>query len=130
MSGEFVYGHAAFLTEMLPVVAPNNAPTAWNRWKSCVATGFKTLGNDMNPLAPSALGAAQNAVDAQSQAFSDAAAMQAAERGLTVPLRSSVVRSALGASEVLGKVSIGITIVNLVLAGGDAINAEWQQCGW
>lgn len=84
----------------------------------------------MNPLAPSALGAAQTAVDAQSQAFSDAAATQVAERGLTVPLRSSVVRSALGASEVLGKVSIGITIVNLVLAGGDAINAEWQQCGW
>ena len=110
--------------------APNNAPTAWSRWKSCVATGFKTLGNDMNPLAPSALGAAQSAVDAQSQAFSDAAAMQVAERGLTVPLRSPVVRAGLAGSEVLGKFSIGIAIVNLVLAGGDAINAEWQQCGW
>lgn len=117
--------------------APNNGShySYFNQWlkdmKSCfVDTGLGTLAKDMNPFSPSVLGATQNAVDAQSQAFADAAAMQVAERGLTVPLRSPVVRAGLAGSEVLGKVSLGITIVNLVLAGGDAINAEWQQCGW
>ena len=117
--------------------APNNGShySFFNQWlkdeKSCFGdTGLGTLLSDMNPFSPSLAGAAQSAVNAQSQAFADAAAMQAVERGLTVPLRSPVVRAGLAGSEVLGKVSIGITIVNLVVAGGDAINAEWKQCGW
>jgi len=53
--------------------APSNTPSTWSSWLSCVGTGFNTLGKDLNPLPSSVLGAAQNAVDAQSQAFADAA---------------------------------------------------------
>lgn len=110
--------------------APNNAPTAWSRWKSCVATGFGTVADQMNPFTPSASNAVQGAVDSASQAALAGAAVHSVERGLTVPLRSSIVRAGAGASEALGEASGWITIANLYYGIAKAYKAEWQQCGW
>jgi hypothetical protein len=113
-----------------PVVAPNNAPTAWSRWKSCVATGFGTVADQMNPFTPSVSNSVQGAVDSASQAALAGAAAHSVERGLTVPLRSGIVRAGVGASEALGEASGWITIANLYYGIAKAYKAEWQQCGW
>jgi len=120
-----------------PVVAPNNAQSYsyFKQWlkdvKSCfVDTGLGTIANQMDPFSPSASNAVQGAVDSASQAALAGAAVHSVERGLTVPLRSSIVRAGAGASEALGEASGWITIANLYYGIGKAYVAEWKQCGW
>ena len=117
--------------------APNNAQSYsyFKQWlkdvKSCfVDTGLGTIANQMDPFSPSASNAVQGAVDSASQAALAGAAVHSVERGLTVPLRSSIVRAGAGASEALGEASGWITIANLYYGIGKAYVAEWKQCGW
>jgi hypothetical protein len=110
---------------------PNDGPSpTWSRWKSCVATGFGTVADQMDPFKPSVSNAVQGAVDSASQAALAGAAVHSVERGLTVPLRSSIVRAGVGASEALREASGWITIANLYYGIAKAYKAEWQQCGW
>ena len=99
--------------------APNNGNYSYfKQWlkdvKSCfVDTGLGTIANQMDPFSPSASNAVQGAVDSASQAALAGAALHSVDRGLTVPLRSSIVRAGVGASEALGEASGWITIANL-----------------
>jgi hypothetical protein len=70
------------------------------------------------------LGSTQSATDSLASAAMYGAAAHSIESGLTVPLRSSIVRGLLTTSETLGKVSGVLTMVNVVYALGDAVNAE------
>jgi hypothetical protein len=83
----------------------------------------------MNPLSPSISTGVQGAVDSASNAAVTAAAVHSVERGLVVPLRSSIVRAGVGASEALGEVSGWITVANLYYGIAKAYKAEWEQCG-
>lgn len=99
--------------------------------KSCfVDTGLGTIADQMNPFTPSASNAVQSTVDTASQSALMGAAAYSVERGLTVPLRSGVVRAGAGASEALGEASGWITIGNLYYGIYKAYQNEWQQCGW
>jgi hypothetical protein len=97
------------------------------------------VGNDLNPFDPgdskftnlmAAFGTAQQGAAALSDASESAVAMHIAERGLTVPLRSSIVRAGLDTADLLGDVSVGLSAVNFFVAGVDGAVAEWNQCGW
>jgi RHS repeat-associated protein len=116
--------------------APNNENYSFaKQWlkdvKSCfVDTGLGTIANQMDPFSPSASNAVQGAVDSASQSALAGAAAYSVGRGLTVPLRSGVVRAGVGASEVLGEASGWLTIANLYYGIAKAYKAEWQQCGW
>ena len=102
----------------------------WKDVKSCwIDTGLGTIADQLNPLSPSVSNAAQSAVDSAGAAALAGAASHSLERGLVVPLRSSIVRAGVGASEALGEASGWIMIANLYLGIGKAAKAEWQQCG-
>lgn len=118
-------------------LAPSNGQSYsfFKQWlkdvKSCfVDTGLGTIANQMDPFSPSASNAVQGAVDSASQSALAGAAAYSVGRGLTVPLRSGVVRAGVGASEALGEASGWITIANLYVGIAKAYQAEWQQCGW
>lgn len=99
--------------------------------KSCfVDTGLGTIANQMDPFTPSVSNAVQSTVDTASQTALMGAAAYSVERGLTVPLRSGVVRAGVGASEALGEASGWSTLGNLYYGIAKAYKAEWQQCGW
>lgn len=87
---------------------------------------------DLNPIpgpdASGTIGVIQGAIDSQVQSFYQAAGAWSVARGLTVPLRSSVVRSGLTAAETLGKVSDGLLVLNVGIAAVDAIIAEARGC--
>jgi RHS repeat-associated protein len=127
-------------TNAFPIVtnsAPSNGQSYsfFKQWlkdvKSCfVDTGLGTIANQMDPFSPSASNAVQGAVDSASQSALAGAAAYSVGRGLTVPLRSGVVRAGVGASEALGEASGWITIANLYVGIAKAYQAEWQQCGW
>ncbi|KAA6459568.1 hypothetical protein DYQ86_15715 [Acidobacteria bacterium AB60] len=109
--------------------------------KSCfVDTGLGTIGDDMDPFAPGVWNIAGSVPAAVSQSNVLAAGAYIAQRGLTIPLRSSAVRSAfsgpelpggaLVGAEMLGKISGWVTIANLYYSIGDAYKNEWKKCGW
>lgn len=52
------------------------------------------------------------------------------QRGLTVPLRSSIVRAGVTNAEVLGELSGILSALSVDIALGDAIHAEHQGCTW
>ena len=105
----------------------------WKDVKSCVGNyGLPTLQNDLNPIpsdSPSGLlSAVQNAVDSASQTAALASGAWSVQRGLTVPLRSSVIRAGITGAETIGKVSLVVTIGTVTLAGLDAIREEYNNC--
>lgn len=117
--------------------APSKAPTASGRWWSCISTGFRTVGNDLNPFDPgdskftnlmALAGAAQQGAASLSDASYLAVGAYSVERGLTVPLRSSTIRAGLSNAEWLGDVAVGLSAASLVAAGIDGAVAEWNQC--
>ena len=57
-----------------------------------------------------------------------AAAVQSASRGLTVPLRSGVVRAGMAGAEKLGKFSEGAAVVGLYFGIYDAYKNEIENC--
>jgi hypothetical protein len=112
-------------------VAPNNGTPSKGFWQKnwdCVANvGWPVLKNDLNPFSLG-FGTAADATSQMSQASLMAAGAWSAERGLTVPLRSSIVRGAVTDAEALGKVSGMLTLVGVDFALGDAIHAEHTGC--
>jgi len=63
-----------------------------------------------------------------SQAALAGAAAHSVERGLTVPLRSGIVRAGVGSAETLGKLSGVATMANVVYGLGAGVVAEWNGC--
>jgi len=128
-----------------PVVAPNSGAacsvfssksqcmlsklkTLWDKNKNCVANvGWPVLSADLNPFSLG-VGTAATAASDASQASLQAAATWSVSRGLTVPLRSGIVRAGVGASEVLGRASGILTGISVIYAEADAIVAEHNGC--
>ena len=105
----------------------------WKDVKSCVGNvGIPTLLADLNPIprpyANGTVGVIQGAIDSQVQSLYQTVGAWSVARGLTVPLRSSVVRGGLTAAETLGKVSDGLLVLNFGIAAVDAIIAEAREC--
>jgi RHS repeat-associated protein len=114
--------------------APNNGNSNsflkqwWKDVKNCVGNyGLPTIVNDLNPFSLG-IGTVADATSSMSQAALAGAAAHSVERGLTVPLRSSIVRAGMTGSEVLGKISGVATMANVVYALGDGAVAEWNGC--
>jgi hypothetical protein len=105
----------------------------WKDVSNCVGNvGIPTLMADLNPIpgpdANGTVGVIQGAVDSQVQSLYQTVGAWSVARGLTVPLRSSVVRGGLTAAETLGKVSDGLLVLNFGIAFTDAIIAEAREC--
>jgi hypothetical protein len=81
-------------------------------------------------LNPFSLGisTAADATSSMSQAALAGAAAHSVERGLTVPLRSGIVRAGVGSAETLGKLSGVATMANVVYGLGAGVVAEWNGC--
>ena len=145
MSGEFVHEYADYRADLLLLIAPNNGAacsvfssksqcmlsklkTLWDKNKDCVANvGWPVLSDKLNPFSLGIGTAATVASDA-SQASLQAAATWSVSRGLTVPLRSGVVRAGVVASETLGRISGFLTAGSLIYAEVPAIIAEHKGC--
>lgn len=113
-------------------IAPNNGPSllasVFKDVKNCIANvALPTIANDLNPLGLG-IGTAADAASSMSQASLAGAASWSVSRGLTVPLRSSIVRAGVAGAETLGKVSGILTMGSVVYALGDAVVAEYKQC--
>jgi len=63
-----------------------------------------------------------------SQASLAGAASWSVSQGLTVPLRSSIVRAGVGSAETFGKLSGVATMANVVYGLGAGVVAEWNGC--
>jgi RHS repeat-associated protein len=117
-------------------VAANKAPTQFDYWlqdvKHCgIDIGLKTTGDDMNPFTLSAFGVVGTSADVASswsQASLAAVGQYSAQRGLTVPLRSSIVRAGMEGAEAFGKVAGDLSTAYIFAAFADGIRAELDQC--
>jgi RHS repeat-associated protein len=117
-------------------VAANKAPTQFDYWlqdvKHCgIDIGLKTTADDMNPFTLSAFGVVGTSADVASswsQASLAAVGQYSAQRGLTVPLRSSIVRAGMEGAEAFGKVAGDLSSVYIFAAFADGIRAELDQC--
>jgi len=102
--------------------------TLWDKNWDCVANvGWPVLSADLNPFS-FGIGTAADAADQMSQTNMQFAAAWSMQRGLTVPLRSSIVRASVGASELLGRASYILTGISVIYAEGHAIIAEHEGC--
>jgi hypothetical protein len=116
-----------------PVVAPSNAVTDfakqwWKDVKSCVGgVGIPAIKNALNPFSLG-VGTAANVASDMSQSSLAAAASYSVSKGLTVPLRSSIVRAGVGSAETLGKASGVLTVVSIDYALVQGVIAEWNGC--
>jgi hypothetical protein len=122
------------LDPLNPVVAPNNGQSYsfvkqwWKDVKNCVGNvALPTIANDLNPLSIG-IGTGADIASQMSQASLAGAASWSVSRGLTVPLRSSIVRAGVASAETLGEVSGVLTMASVVYALGDAVVAEYNQC--
>ncbi len=123
---------------IMPVDAPSSETMYylkqwWKDVKNCVGNvGIPTLLADLNPIpgpdANGAVGVIQGYIDSQTQAAYQAAAAWSVSRGLTVPLRSSIVRAGLTRAEGFAKVSDGLLALNFGIAAVDLIIAEARGC--
>ena len=114
------------------VVAPNNGPSLlssiFKDVKNCIANvALPTIKNDLNPFGIG-IGSAADLASSASQANLAAAAVHSVQKGLTVPLRSSIVRAGVASAETLGEVSGILTAASVVYALDDAVVAEYKQC--
>lgn len=118
---------------VIPRVAPNNGVgkvlsgyfNAWLRdMKACfVDIGMATAANDVNPFSPG-IGSASDLTSSMSQTSLAGAASYSVQKGLTVPLRSSIVRAGMSNAELLGKVS-GVT--TMISIDGALIHGLWNE---
>jgi len=111
---------------------PSTGASFWQDWvhelKTCVLDiGLSTAANDMNPFSPG-IGTAADVTSQMSQASLGAAAAWSVQQGLTVPLRSSIVRAGATSAETLGKASGLLTMGSVVYALGDGVVAEYNGC--
>ena len=124
-------------TNAFPIVtnsAPNNGQSYsfvkqwWKDVKNCVGNvALPTIANDLNPLSIG-IGTGADIASQMSQASLAGAASWSVNQGLTVPLRSSIVRAGVASAETLGEVSGVLTMASVVYALGDAVVAEYNQC--
>jgi hypothetical protein len=102
--------------------------------KSCwVDVGLKTIADDMSPLPTGGslfdwAGGLQGIADAKAQSFLAAAGAWSVSRGLTVPLRSSIVRGGLSTGEAISKYSGYATVAILYGAIAHAYYNEITKC--
>jgi hypothetical protein len=83
--------------------------------------------NALNPFSLG-IGTAADAASSMSQASLAGAASWSVSQGLTVPLRSSIVRAGVGSAETFGKLSGVATMANVVYGLGAGVVAEWNGC--
>jgi hypothetical protein len=131
-NGEFVYECADFLSETRHVDAPNKVTSAIKSWWKDVSSCFTnyalpTLESDLNPLTPGVMSPADMASQL-SQASLAGAASWSVSNGLTVPLRSSIVRAGVSNAEALGKASVVLSLAGIDVALADAVYAEYKGC--
>ena len=114
--------------------APNNGSSYsfvkswWKDVKNCVGNvALPTIANNLNPLSIG-IGTGADIASQMSEASLAGAASWSVSRGLTVPLRSSIVRADVASAETLGEVSGGLTMASVAYALGDAVVAECNQC--
>lgn len=125
--------YADFRTDLLLIIAPNNAVVSfakqwWKDVKSCVGgVGIPAIENALNPFSLG-VGTAADVTSQMSQSSLAAAASYSVSKGLTVPLRSSIVRAGVGGAETLGKASGVLTMGSVVYALGAGVVAEWNGC--
>jgi len=96
-------------------------------YKKCLGVAGATIANDLNPYSIG-VGTTADITGAMSQANFDAAAGWSMQQGLTVPLRSSIVRGALSQAETLGKASGVLALIALDYALVDGLVAEAKAC--
>jgi hypothetical protein len=109
-------------------LAKNAQKTFWRKNWDCVANvGLPVLKDDLDPFSLG-IGTAADATSEMSQASLQAAAAWSVQRGLTVPLRSSIVRAGVGTAEALGEASAVLSMISVIYAAGDAIYAEHKGC--
>lgn len=110
---------------------PRNSPSTESFWQknwNCVKNvGLPALENDLNPFSLG-IGTAADATSQLSQASLAGAAAYSVERGLTVPLRSGVVRAGVSNAEALGRASAMLSLIDLDVALADGIRAEHAGC--
>jgi hypothetical protein len=120
-----------------PKRAPNNTlsllQSVFTDVKNCIDNvALPTIANDLNPIptdsVPGLIGSLQSGADSASQSFMLAAGTYSVGKGLTAPLRSSIVRAGVADAEALGEASGVLAMGTVVYALGDAIIAEYQQC--
>jgi hypothetical protein len=115
-----------------PVVAPNKVTSAIKSWWKDVSSCFTnyalpTLESDLNPVTPGVMSPA-DMVSQLSQASLAGAASWSVSNGLTVPLRSSIVRAGVSNAEALGKASVVLSLAGIDVALADAVYAEYKGC--
>ena len=112
--------------------AANKVASAIKSWWGDVSSCFMnyarpTLESDLNPLTPGVMTPSDMASQ-MSQASLQAAAYWSVSQGLTVPLRSSIVRAGLSNAEALGKLSGVLAVAGIDVALADAVYAEYKGC--
>jgi RHS repeat-associated protein len=111
--------------------APNNTAPAKSWWQKnwdCVANvGLPVIANDLNPFSLG-VGTAADATSQMSQASLEAAATWSVQQGLTVPLRSSIVRAGVSSAEALGEASGVLALLSVEAALVHAAIAEHSGC--
>lgn len=114
--------------------APNNGQSYsfvkqwWKDVKSCFTNyALPTLESDLNPFTPGVMSPSGMASQL-SQASLAAAASWSVSRGLTVPLRSGIVRAGVANAEALGKLSGVLGMIGIDYALADAAYAEYKGC--
>jgi RHS repeat-associated protein len=101
--------------------------------KNCfVNYAVPTLMDDLDPIPSDStsgvISLTQSAADQLAQSALLAVGAHSISRGLTVPLRSSIVRAGLANAEAFGKLSSILAVVGLDYAVGDAVYAEFKGC--
>lgn len=114
-------------------IAPSNTTMSFIKGvvadvKNClVNVALPTMANDLNPFSPG-IGTVADVTSQMSQASLAGAASWSVERGLTVPLRSSIVRAGISNAEAFGKVSGIFSLLAFDYALADAAYAEYKGC--
>jgi hypothetical protein len=86
-----------------------------------------TVAKAINPFSIG-IGTSADVTSSMAQANIDAAAGWSVQQGLTVPLRSSIVRGAMSGAETLGEASGVLAMTSVVYALGAGVLAEWNGC--
>jgi hypothetical protein len=108
---------------------PTELDTYLQNYKACLSIGLQTVADDLNPIGPpTLLGAAQDLTTTMAQGALGAAAAHSLESGLTVPLRSSIVRGLLSNWEVLGAAADALVVAAIPAALAHGVYAEATGC--
>ena len=100
----------------------------WQKNWDCVSNvGLPVILDDLNPFSLG-IGTAADVASQMSEASMEAAAGWSIQRGLTVPLRSSIVRAGVANAEALGVASYALSLAALEAALVHGVIAEHAGC--